>query len=261
MTHLSIVIYAIRNKINGKFYIGSTNNIGCRKSAHLSVLRKQKHHSAILQRAYNKYGEKSFLFEIIEVTTEELRVEREQHYLDVLKPEYNSCLFADRPPSLLGREFTPEHKAHLSAALMGRVSPMKGKHFTKEHRRKISEANKGNSHRGYGWHHTQETKEKLRLHHNKKSNPPKSKEAKRRISIFFKAWHASLTLEEKEKRAKTTREAHLLPPRKTSCEICKKKIIYQPDGTNIPKTCGPVCLSEWRRRATATRKRIAGRLQ
>src|ERR1035437_9586011 len=52
---------------NGKVYIGSTTrNFYDRLCAHLSTLRKNKHSSILLQRAWNKYGEDAFEFKIIE---------------------------------------------------------------------------------------------------------------------------------------------------------------------------------------------------
>jgi group I intron endonuclease len=55
-------IYAIININNGKKYIGSTSNLSRRKIKHLSELRKNKHHSPILQNSFNKHGEESFIF-------------------------------------------------------------------------------------------------------------------------------------------------------------------------------------------------------
>lgn len=53
-------IYAIRNTVNGNAYIGSTTNYKSRWFTHKSLLRKGKHHSFILQRAWDKYGEAAF---------------------------------------------------------------------------------------------------------------------------------------------------------------------------------------------------------
>ncbi len=69
------VIYKIRNVVNGKFYVGSTINQKDRFRNHRKLLRKNKHHCAHLQAAWNKYGEDCFKFEIVEcdIPTEALQ--------------------------------------------------------------------------------------------------------------------------------------------------------------------------------------------
>jgi group I intron endonuclease len=84
-------VYCIVNFINGHFYVGSSKNISNRWSRHKSDLRKEKHGNRYLQRAWNKYGVENFGFNIIEETSVENLVEREQYYLDSCKPQYNMC--------------------------------------------------------------------------------------------------------------------------------------------------------------------------
>ena len=93
-------IYAIENTVNNNIYIGSSVNFRNRKSEHMNDLRKNKHHSVALQRAFNKYGEPSFIFKILEVVANRKDlISREQHYLDSLLPKYNTC---KKAYSLLG---------------------------------------------------------------------------------------------------------------------------------------------------------------
>lgn len=83
-------VYQIRNVINGKIYLGSTSRrFSQRKAEHFKNLRKGLHKNRHLQNAWNKYGSKNFVFEIIEVCDKEKCVEREQHYLCTLHPQYN----------------------------------------------------------------------------------------------------------------------------------------------------------------------------
>jgi len=80
-------IYKIQNINNGKLYIGSSVNIHKRWDEHKTALRKSRHHSYKMQRAWDKYGEVNFKFEVIEVfvgETKELR-KLEQYYLDFFK--------------------------------------------------------------------------------------------------------------------------------------------------------------------------------
>ena len=60
-------IYRIRNVVNGKCYYGSSVNLPSRKSNHFYLLRKGAHHSIILQHAWKKHGEASFVFEIVTI--------------------------------------------------------------------------------------------------------------------------------------------------------------------------------------------------
>ena len=81
-------VYMILNKVNNKFYIGSTHvSFKSRFQSHKSDLRSKRHCNAHLQRAYDKYGEKNFSFLILEVVKDyEKILEREQDYLDYFKP-------------------------------------------------------------------------------------------------------------------------------------------------------------------------------
>ena len=58
-------IYKIENLINGKKYIGLTNNIVRRKSRHFTDLKYNHHDNNFLQKEYNIYGKNNFSFEII----------------------------------------------------------------------------------------------------------------------------------------------------------------------------------------------------
>lgn len=73
-------IYQIVNTINQKKYIGSSNNTDRRWHEHKKHLRKNNHDNIHLQHAWNKYGEKAFIFEVIEiVNNKSLLCDREQY--------------------------------------------------------------------------------------------------------------------------------------------------------------------------------------
>lgn len=78
------VIYQIKNKENGKVYIGGTTDWEQRKSRHIKDLKNGSHHNIILQRAWRKYEENSFSFEVIEEV--ENPKQKEQEILDTRKP-------------------------------------------------------------------------------------------------------------------------------------------------------------------------------
>lgn len=113
-------IYEIFNVVNGKFYVGSTDNFRVRYNRHIAELRGDWHHSYHLQRSYNKYGANKFIFSVIEFCDiRDLKV-REQFYLDETKPflkdrGYNICPVAYSSRGVKRRE---ESKQKLSASLI-----------------------------------------------------------------------------------------------------------------------------------------------
>lgn len=128
-------IYKIKNIINNNIYIGSTSNIKNRKKHHFTRLKANKHCNIHLQRSWNKYGKDSFKFEVIENNIEDNKlIEREQYYIDNLKPSYNMQKIAGG--SALGLKRSKQTCLNISNSL-------KGKKLTKEHRLKISIGRKG----------------------------------------------------------------------------------------------------------------------
>ena len=64
-------IYKLTNTINGKVYVGSSNDILKRFRDHKRALKSNTHHSEHLQRAVNKYGISKFKTDIIRIVTKE----------------------------------------------------------------------------------------------------------------------------------------------------------------------------------------------
>ena len=79
-------VYKITNTANGKFYVGSSNNIKHRWYQHKKNLKENVHNNVHLQNAWNIYGGQNFNFEIIEECSPKMQFEREQHYLNTLNP-------------------------------------------------------------------------------------------------------------------------------------------------------------------------------
>lgn len=82
-------VYKITNEVTGRFYIGSSIHTEQRFYDHKRDLRANEHINPILQRSWNKHGESSFTFGVIEECPAEKCIEREQHYLDLLQPYKN----------------------------------------------------------------------------------------------------------------------------------------------------------------------------
>jgi group I intron endonuclease len=90
-------VYKIEHIDSGRCYIGSSKNIRARCYEHIRTLRKAKHHSQYLQRAWNKYEEDSFQIRVLELCSIEDLLNKEQHYIDTLLPEYNMTKEAGSP--------------------------------------------------------------------------------------------------------------------------------------------------------------------
>lgn len=124
---MTCCVYKIENVISGDFYIGSTINTMIRFRVHKRELRQGKHHSGHLQNAYNIYGIENFKYSVIEVCEKCDVRQREQYYIDLLKPRYN---IQTTVGSNLGLKHTEEAKLKISKANKGRA-------FTQEHKDNI----------------------------------------------------------------------------------------------------------------------------
>lgn len=119
-------IYAIMGP-NNKVYIGSTaRNFYDRLCAHMSTLRKNKHSSILLQRAWNKYGEYAFEFKIIEVLQDKKTcIPREIINIELYKA--NEPLFGYNVSKVvnnrLGHIQSEETKNKISKSLKGTKKP------------------------------------------------------------------------------------------------------------------------------------------
>lgn len=75
-------IYIIVCLVNGRVYIGQSKHIQKRWLEHKEELQKGCHCNNHLQNAWNKYGEKSFVFSVLELCENSRLVEREQYWID-----------------------------------------------------------------------------------------------------------------------------------------------------------------------------------
>lgn len=132
-------IYEILCTENGRKYIGSAVDADKRWVMHVTQLASGRHHSKHLQRAWDKYGEDAFSFRIVERCDRESLIAREQHYIDTLKPEFNS-----RPnaASQLGWKPTDEARARMRASAIGNTN-RKGKKQSEEAKERIRLNRKG----------------------------------------------------------------------------------------------------------------------
>lgn len=86
-----IGIYEIFNRKTNKRYIGSSANIEKRFKTHKRQLKNGCHNNYLLQKDWEKYGEKCFSFNVIEECDVENLLEREKYYIaknDTLNHKY-----------------------------------------------------------------------------------------------------------------------------------------------------------------------------
>lgn len=152
-------IYKITCTANGKIYVGSSNDISIRWHHHKKALRKGKHHSIYMQRCWSKYGEQSFVIEVIELVMPSSLLEREQYWLDKIKP-FGQKGFNTNHKVTGGKNFGYKHKpetiekirtSHIGIKASNETrakqsAAKKGKRLSLDHAAKISRSNKGRIH-------------------------------------------------------------------------------------------------------------------
>lgn len=113
----AVGVYAILNTANHFVYIGSTTNprggIKERISRHLRELKKSVHHSIILQKHFDKYGEEAFEVHVLETCLPREARDLEQFWIDLVgigseNKSYNICSKAGLAPSWEGRKHKSE---------------------------------------------------------------------------------------------------------------------------------------------------------
>jgi group I intron endonuclease len=150
-------IYAIRNTVSGRVYVGSAICIASRWNGHRYRLRKGIHHSKTMQQSWLKHGPDAFTWEVLERVPDlkDLTI-REQHWMDLLHAACAKRGFNSRPRAEssgpmsektkallraqhLGKKLTDQHRAAISAAGMGR----KGKPCPPERKAQLAAAKLG----------------------------------------------------------------------------------------------------------------------
>lgn len=136
-------VYRWVNNISKNTYVGSSINLSNRLNRYYHNSELTKKNARPINQALLKYGHNNFSLEILEYCSKDILPERENFYLDNLKPEYNILKFAY---SMLGykhsaesilklklKKVTVEHKQIISLT-------HKNKIVSEETRKKLSSA-------------------------------------------------------------------------------------------------------------------------
>ena len=211
-------IYMIKNIINGKMYIGKSFDIKKRWANHRYELNKGAHVNNHLQSAWNKYGECSFEFIIIEECSEEELNNKEIYWIKTLDTYHNGY---NQTEGGEGTHLPEEIKIKIGAASKNWWS-------NSENKNKMSEARKGDGSFWYGKTFPEDMVQKLSDAH---KNP--SDEIRKKYSESHKG--KSLSEETKCKISQSSKGRVL-------SEETKKKISESKTGKNNPKARVVYCI-------------------
>ena len=133
-------IYIIICTKTNKYYIGYASEINSRFRHHKSTLKNNTHKNTYLQRAWNKYGEENFRFEVLERCHKNQLCFLEHWWVIVLgarNPKYGYNLAPTNSKQIAGN--------NRESALKGvKTRRQNGKHLlTAETKKKIGNANRG----------------------------------------------------------------------------------------------------------------------
>lgn len=182
-------IYAIRNTVNGKSYVGFATDIDRRWSKHKWGLKRNTHDNPKLQAAWNKYGKDAFTFEILEICSADKLLLREHFYALQLKVHtegYNIHPTGEEGQTfraietknkisqrLSGRTLSDEHKKNIAKSLTG-------KKLSEQTKQKIGAKTKGKTSSRKGVVLSQETKDKIGRPHSEQEKQKMKDAWKRR---------------------------------------------------------------------------------
>lgn len=181
-------IYVIKNKANGKVYVGQSKQLNQRYSGHLRRIKKGTHHNEILQKSFYKYGFDNFEFSILEEVLEEtLLNEREKYWIDFYGGINNDNVYNLKDPLL--NEHSDYVRKKISQSNLGLNNPNYGNKWTDEMKQELSNSRKGVTleerigkekadlvkekmrQSQTGRVHPKEVKEKIRQHNIGENNP------------------------------------------------------------------------------------------
>lgn len=148
-------IYKIINTQNNKYYVGSCVDAEARKKRHFTDLRAKRHHCIHLQRAFDRYGESCFVFEIVQRCSKKQRQKLEQEYLNELD---NSTMY-NVSSSASGGDLIKNHPNR--AEIIKKTTAILVEYNKTEESRERNRRNVGEKNPNFGKRWSQELKDKM----------------------------------------------------------------------------------------------------
>lgn len=149
-----IGIYGIICNKNKRAYIGQSIDVVTRVRKHKEMLRRNVHHSYLLQRSWDKYGEDNFSFALLDLCDENELTEREEFWVS-----YFDSLNHERGFNIINPNMSLKGEDHyLSVLTEGQVIEMLGLMHTVSNKTLaskygVSESIISNIRCGYAWSH------------------------------------------------------------------------------------------------------------
>lgn len=222
---MTIGIYKIQNKINGKVYIGQSQNVEFRCKEHREILRKNSHRNHKIQNAWNKDGEDNFTFELLEECTLEQLDEKEIFYIKKFNSYENGYNLTEGGGGVRGWHHSQEFKDMISLNNKTRPYSEKSRQrlieynktrnykHSEETKRKISESNKGKT-------YSEETHK--RFHEGQLRAWKNDPERRKRASELFKNNNPTTRFTAEQKQIIAQKISIKNKGKKRSAETCEK---------------------------------------
>lgn len=156
-------IYKWTNKLTNDIYIGQSIDLAKRFMKYFNLSYLKNRETLVISRALIKYGYSNFSLDILEYCDIADLTIREQYYLDMLNPKYNTLKIAG---SSSGHKLSEETKAKISKSLKGIYvkdkSALYGRTHTEETKAIMSLKRAKENNALFGKTHNEETKELMR---------------------------------------------------------------------------------------------------
>lgn len=148
-------VYCVLNVVTGQRYVGSTKRVRRRWTEHINALKRGKHANEHLQNSWNKYGEDSFIFYVLEYGDECSLFDIETRFIQEFKT-YDRSLGYNKTTEarISARSITDETRKKMSDAKRGwspppstraaNVAAVKGKKQSPDHVKKRFDSRRRN---------------------------------------------------------------------------------------------------------------------